>query len=263
MNGEVESYGVTLLSGGLDSTTVTAQARNQVQMLTAVTFHYGQTHSREVVSAGEVADILGVPHKLVDIGSFSELAWYSSLTTPERFETPVGRCLHQRSVDPGTGDDIPITYVPLRNTLFLAMAAALLESMALHAIESEGVHPGRLRATIFLAANAIDYSGYPDCRPEYFEKMREALNHGSKLWSQYAVAMQVETPIIHMSKAEIVALGMELEAPLAQSWSCYSNGLGADGRPCGGCDSCRLRVKGFAEAGFPDPLLARFGGASA
>ena len=255
---EAESYGVTLLSGGLDSTTVTAQARNQVQRLTAVTFHYGQTHSREVVSAGEVAVILGVPHKLVDISSFSELAWYSSLTSPERFETPVGRCLDQ-----DTAVDIPITYVPLRNTLFLAMAAALLESIALHAIESEEIDPGRLRASIFLAPNAIDYSGYPDCRPEYFEKMREALNHGSKLWSQYAVAMQVETPIIHMSKAEIVALGMKLEAPLARSWSCYSNGLGADERPCGGCDSCRLRAKGFAEAGYPDPLLARFGGASA
>ena len=268
----MESIGVTLLSGGLDSTTVTAYARNRVQRLTALTFHYGQTHSNEILCARKIAQLLGIHHELVDISDFGKVAWYSSLTSPERFPLPKDR-LFQREVNTphsggghpdgpeagmSQGPEIPITYVPLRNTFFLTIAGAFLESQSLYAIEAQQINPQEVGAYIFMAPNAIDYSGYPDCRPEYYEKMRDALMYGSKLWAQYHVPIQIETPIIHLSKAEIVRLGMELEAPLEHTWSCYEAGE----YPCGRCDSCILRARGFSEAGHKDPLLVRLGGAS-
>ncbi len=259
----MESIGVTLLSGGLDSTTVTTYAKDRVQRLTALTFHYGQTHSKEVQCAQEVARLLGIHYDLVDISAFGKVAWYSSLTSPERFPLPKDRLSQPAVAGPHPGGrrpenpeaSIPITYVPLRNTFFLTIAGAFLESLALYAIEVQGVAPQEVGAYIFMAPNAIDYSGYPDCRPEYYEKMRDALMHGSKLWAQYRVPIQIETPIIHLSKAEIVKLGMELKAPLEHTWSCYEAG----DLPCGRCDSCVLRARGFAEAGYKDPLLARLG----
>ena len=255
----MESKGVTLLSGGLDSTTVTAYAKGLVQRLTALTFHYGQTHSKEIQCAQEVARLLGVGHELIDISGFGKAAWYSSLTSPESFPLPRDRRVGEIGGRPdGSGASIPNTYVPLRNTFFLAVAGAFLESLALHAIESQQEDPQELAAYIFLAPNAIDYSGYPDCRPEYYEKMRDALVYGSKLWAQYQVPIQIETPIIHLSKAEIVKMGMELNAPLEHTWSCYQAGE----VPCGRCDSCVLRAKGFSEAGYRDPALARLGGIS-
>jgi 7-cyano-7-deazaguanine synthase len=129
----------------------------------------------------------------------------------------------------------------------------LLESQALYAIEEEGVSPETLQARVYLAPNAIDYSGYPDCRPEFFDRMQESLGYGSKLWTQYRVPLEIHTPIIELSKAEIVRWATELEAPLELTWSCYQGG----DAPCGGCDSCVLRARGFAEAGCPDPALAR------
>ncbi len=149
------------------------------------------------------------------------------------------------------GVSIPITYVPLRNTFFLALGAAFLESQVLYAIEVEAVDPKGQEATLFMAPNAIDYSGYPDCRPEYFEKMGDALAYGSKLWTEYQVPIRVETPIIHMSKREIVKMGIKLGAPLEFTWSCYHGGS----VPCGMCDSCLLRAKGFQDAGVLDPAL--------
>lgn len=241
------SYGVTLLSGGLDSTTVTAYARTATDHLTALTFHYGQSHSKEVECARNIAEMLGLPHQLLDISFLGQVAWYSALTNPDRFPIPENRPAEQM------GFSIPITYVPLRNTIFLALAAAFLESQVLHTIEVEGVTPADVEARLFMAPNAIDYSGYPDCRPEYYEKMTDTLRYGSKMWTQYQVPIQVETPIIQMSKAEIVRLGTELQAPLEHTWSCYQGGR----VPCGKCDSCILRAKGFAEAGSPDPLLVR------
>ena len=252
----MERIGVTLLSGGLDSTTVTACARDRVENLTALTFYYGQTHGKELDCAKEVARLLGVGHEQVDIGGFRQVAWYSSLTNPERFPLPKDRPIGDLVASSGdTGPAVPMSYVPLRNTFFLAMAAAYLESVALYTIEAQRVPEEQVEAYIFLAPNAIDYSGYPDCRPEYYEKMRDALLYGSKLWTQYRVPIQIETPIIHLSKADIVKLGVELKAPLEHTWSCYEGGE----RPCGRCDSCILRAKGFAEAGFIDPLLARLG----
>ena len=243
------SYGVTLLSGGLDSTTVTAYARGRVDRLSALTFFYGQTHSKEVDCAKTIAGLLGVEHKLLDISFLGEVAWYSALTNPEQFPIPQNRDAKE------IGFGIPITYVPLRNTIFLSLSAAYLESQVLHAIEMEGADASEVEAYIYLAPNAIDYSGYPDCRPEYYEKMTPALEYGSKLWTQYDVPIKVETPIIELSKAEIALLGVKLEAPLEQTWSCY----GGSEFPCEGCDSCVLRAKGFQEAGIPDPLMVRLG----
>ena len=243
------SYGITLLSGGLDSTTVAVYAKGRVDHLTAVTFNYGQTHAREVESAESIAGILGIEHRLLDISFLSEVAWYSALTSPEHFKVPSDR--------PGEeiGHGIPITYVPMRNTIFLALAAAYLESRVLHAIEVEGVNGSDVAAFVYIAPNVLDYSGYPDCRPEFYESMARTLELGSKLWTEYGVTINVETPIIYMTKAEIVALANRLGAPLERTWSCY---LGGD-VPCGSCDSCILRAKGFAEAGVPDPLLVRLG----
>ncbi len=253
----MESIGVTLLSGGLDSTTVTAYARGRVQHLTAITFHYGQTHSQEISCAVEVAHLLGVPHELVDITSFSKVAWYSSLTNPERFSIPQDRLTGKEPADDSEASksSIPNTYVPLRNTFFLTLAGAFLESQVLYTIEAQNVPPEEIEASIFMAPNAIDYSGYPDCRPEYYEKVRSAIMYGSKMWTQYGVPVQIETPIISLTKAEIVKLGLELGAPLERTWSCYQAG----NVPCGHCDSCILRARGFAEAGRKDPLLVRLG----
>ena len=245
----MSSYGITLLSGGLDSTTVAAYAKGRVDHLTAVTFNYGQTHAREVECAASIAGILGIEHTVLDISFLSEVAWYSALTNPEQFEVPSWR--------PGgeIGHGIPITYVPLRNTIFLSLAAANLESRVLHAIEVEGADAADVEACVYMAPNVLDYSGYPDCRPEFYESMRHTLELGSKLWTEYGVSIKVETPIIDMSKAEIVAFANRLGAPLEHTWSCYRGG----DVPCSSCDSCILRAKGFAEAGVPDPLLVRLG----
>ena len=243
------SYGVTLLSGGLDSTTVTTYAKDRVDNMSAITFNYGQSHSKEVDCAVRIAGIMGIEHRLVDISFLSDVAWYSALTSPERFQVPSGRPSDE------IGHAIPITYVPMRNTIFLSLAAAFLESRALYAIEVEGVDASDVAACIYMAPNALDYSGYPDCRPEFYESVMRTLELGSKLWTEYKVPIVVETPIIDLTKAEIVTLGVRLGAPLEHTWSCY------EGRehPCGSCDSCILRARGFAGAGIPDPLLTALG----
>ena len=242
------SFGVTLLSGGLDSTTVTAYAKKRCDHLTAITFRYGQSHSKEVDFAQEIAALLGVEHKLIDISFLSEVAWYSALTSPDAFPIP-------KEAGAQIGSSIPITYVPMRNTIFLALSAAYLESRLLHAIEVEELAVEDAHATLYMAPNAIDYSGYPDCRPEFFDQMKRTLRYGSKLGTQYGVQLQVDTPIIRMSKSEIVEMGTRLKAPLELTWSCYEGG----DIPCGECDSCVLRAKGFEEAGIADPLLLRLG----
>ena len=243
------SFGVTLLSGGLDSTTVAAYAKERVQHLTALTFHYGQTHSKEVDCARDIARIMGIEHKLLDISFLSDVAWYSALTSPERF--PIPRDRSQQVI----GFGIPITYVPLRNTIFLSLSAALLESDVLHAIEARGVSAEEVEAHLYMGPNALDYSGYPDCRPEFFAQIKTTLELGSKLWTEYKVPFDIETPIIDLSKSEIAELAVRLNAPIEYTWSCYEGG----DVPCGVCDSCILRAKGFDEAGMLDPLLVRLG----
>ena len=237
-----------MLSGGLDSATAAAAARRAGYDLVAVTLHYGQTHAREIAAAEAVAAALGLRHRVVDVAFFRDLAWYSALTNPARFPLPEDRATEAMAAD------IPITYVPLRNTFFLTLGAALLESECLRAIEEQGVPPATLTAALFVAANAVDYSGYPDCRPEFYASAAETLRLGSKLGTQYGVPFRIETPLIRLTKAEIVRLALETAAPLALTWSCYAGGDAA-GAPCGRCDSCRLRAKGFAEAGVADPAL--------
>ena len=243
----MRKMGVVLLSGGLDSTTVAAYAKRQGYQLTALTLDYGQKHSKEVQAAKKVAQELGVKQEIIDVSFFRKLAWYSALTSPQDFEVPRLRDSHEMA------KDIPITYVPLRNTFFITIAAAFLESQVLSLIENERANPEELEASIFIAANAIDYSGYPDCRPEYYERMAQALFEGSKLGTQYKIRMNIQTPIILKGKADIVRLAMELGAPLEYTWSCYQGGEA----PCGQCDSCLLRAKGFAEAGYDDPLVVK------
>lgn len=244
---KTRKVGVILLSGGLDSTTVAAYAKKQGYELIAITLHYGQKHSKEVESAKKVAQLMGIKQEVIDISFFKRLAWYSALTRPEDFAVPKQRDNKEMS------KGIPITYVPLRNTFFITIAAAFLESRVLNLIENEKVDPAEVEASIFIAANAIDYSGYPDCRPKYYEKMTRVLFEGSKLGAQYRKPINIQTPIILKTKAEIIKLAMELKVPLEYTWSCYEGGE----VPCGRCDSCILRAKGFAGAGSEDPLIIR------
>jgi 7-cyano-7-deazaguanine synthase len=237
---------IVLLSGGLDSTTAATLAQQEGYELSALTVRYGQVHQRELESARAVARTLSLPHREVDVGFFRDLAWYSALTNPETYARPADRPPHTMA------EAVPITYVPLRNTFFLTLAAAQLESRALAAIEQEHMPAADVDASIIIAANAVDYSGYPDCRPEFYRAAMETLRLGSKLGTEYDVPIRVVTPLIELSKAEIVRLALRIGAPLQLTWSCYSAGPS----PCGRCDSCLLRAKGFAEASAADPALA-------
>lgn len=242
-----QKIGVVLLSGGMDSAVVAANAKKEGYELNAITLHYGQKHLREIEAAIKIAQLLGIGQETIDISFFHKIAWYSAITNSEEFQVPRQRDSRYM------GKDIPITYVPLRNTFFITLAAAFLESKALDLIENKGVTPLELDASLFIAANIMDYSGYPDCRPEYYEKMAEALFRGSKLGAQYHIPINIRIPVIHHTKARIIKLGMQLGVPFEYTWSCYEGGE----VPCGQCDSCTIRARGFAEAGYKDPLIAR------
>jgi 7-cyano-7-deazaguanine synthase len=239
------SHAIVLLSGGLDSTTVAAHALKAGDEVRALCIRYGQLHGREVDSARAVAAHLGIPFHVADASFYGDLATHSALTSSTLHALPSGRATGEMAAE------IPITYVPLRNTFFVTLAAAVLESWMLGLIEEGGVEPSTLRPAIYVGANAIDYSGYPDCRPEFYDALVEVLRLGSKLGSAHGVPIRIEAPIIAMGKAEIVRHGLALGAPLGLTWSCYA---GVE-RPCGSCDSCLLRAAGFAEAGVADPAL--------
>ncbi len=234
---------VVLLSGGLDSTTAATMVKHEGTQLSAVTVNYGQSHAREIDAARRVATHLNIAQQITEVPFFKDVASYSALTQPDQHARPLDRAPRAMS------NDIPATYVPLRNTYLLTLAASALESAALAAIEVRGVDPAGLTASIVIGANAIDYSGYPDCRPEYYRAMAETLRLGSKLGTQYSVPITISTPLIDKTKAEIVRLAIEIGAPIEHTWSCYGPGPA----PCGRCDSCVLRAKGFREAGVPDP----------
>lgn len=240
---------VVLLSGGLDSTTAATVVKHEGAQLSAVTVNYGQSHAREIDAARRVAADLHIAQQIIEVPFFRDVASYSALTQPDQHARPLDRTADAMA------DDIPATYVPLRNTYLLTLAASALESAALAAIELRGVDPADLAASIVIGANAIDYSGYPDCRPEYYRAMAEALRLGSKLGAQYGVPFAISTPLIDKTKAEIVRLAIEIGAPIEHTWSCYGPGP----MPCGRCDSCVLRAKGFREAGVPDPSPGAFG----
>jgi len=215
---------VVLLSGGLDSTVTLAKAIDDRHKVTALSFRYGQRHERELDSAKKVCGHYGVDHVIMDV----DLSAFRSSLTKKDMKIP------QRDHD-SIGKDIPDTYVPARNIIFLSAAAGLCES-----IDAD---------TIYIGANAVDYSGYPDCTPEFFGKFRDMIAVGTKAGAE-GHPLKIETPILRMSKEDIVRLGMSLNAPLELTWSCYTGGLKA----CGVCDSCRLRLKGFADAGVKDPI---------
>jgi len=216
---------VVLLSGGLDSTTTLAQAIADGNEVVALSFRYGQRHSKELVSAANVANYYGVKHVIVDM----DLSMFRSALTREDIEVPENRDETQM------GSDIPVTYVPARNIIMLSVAAGLCES-----VDAD---------RIYIGANVIDYSGYPDCRPEFFYAFEKMINVGTKAGVE-GHPIRIETPILQCSKADIVRLGKKLEAPLHLTWSCYEGGEKA----CGKCDSCQLRLKGFEEAGYKDEI---------
>ena len=216
-----------MLSGGLDSTVCMAVARREgAERLLAVTFDYGQRHRIELQRAAAVAEAFGADHLVtsIDMGG-----WGGSALTDASVDVP--------GADAG-GAGVPVTYVPARNLIFLAMAAGIAEAKG--------------TGSVYLGVNALDYSGYPDCRPEFIESFRVtaalALKRGVE-----GDPLDIRTPLIDATKAGIVRLGMELEAPLHLTWSCYRGGP----EPCGDCDACALRAKGFAEAGVADPALGR------
>lgn len=215
---------VVLLSGGLDSTTTLAQALDDGCEVTTISFRYGQRHTRELTSARDVCDHYGVRHVVIDI----DLSSFRSALTRGDIDVPLDR-------EGELSDDIPITYVPARNIVFLSIAAGLCES-----IDAD---------RIYIGANAVDYSGYPDCRPEFFEAYEAMLAKGTKAGVE-GHPIRIVTPILRDTKADIVRRGKRLGAPLELTWSCYNGG----DRACGHCDSCRLRLKGFKEAGYVDGI---------
>jgi 7-cyano-7-deazaguanine synthase len=220
---------VVLLSGGLDSTTAFAVARAEGFDCYALSFDYGQRHDRELESARRVAAALGAKEHLVlrlDLRAIGG----SALTA----DIPVPKSRSHEAM--GTG--IPVTYVPARNTIFLSHALAWAE-----VLESQD---------IFLGVNALDYSGYPDCRPEYIEAFERMANLATKAGIEGRSRLTVHMPLIRLTKAQIVRRGAELGVDFGLTWSCYEPQ--PDGRACGACDSCLLRQKGFAEAGLRDPV---------
>jgi 7-cyano-7-deazaguanine synthase len=220
---------VVLLSGGVDSSTVLATAKREGYELHALTFHYGQRHGREIEAAKKVAASVGVEQHL--ILEFDLRAIGGSALT-DHMEVPKARSPEEIS----TG--IPITYVPARNTIFLSFALALAER-----IEAEDIYFG---------ANQLDYSGYPDCREEYIQAFERMANLATKAGVEGKARMRIHTPLIKMTKAEIIKKGLDLGLDYSLTWSCYDPA--AEGLACSLCDSCQLRLKGFREAGRIDPL---------
>ena len=218
---------VCLLSGGLDSAACLALARRDGFACYALTFDYGQRHRFELEAARRVAAALGAErHVVTQIGldAFGGSALTADIAVPK------ARSLAEMS------KGIPITYVPARNTIFLSFALAWAE-----VLES---------ADIFIGVNALDYSGYPDCRPEYIEAYERMANLATKAGVEGRTQLTIHTPLLHLTKAQIVSLGQELKVPFGLTHSCYDPG--PDGRPCGACDACLLRRKGFEEAGIED-----------
>ena len=221
---------VVLLSGGLDSTTVLAVARSEGYECSALSFDYGQRHSAELDAARRVAAAYGVRRHVVtriDLRAFGG----SALT--DDIDVPKGR----RPDEMGAG--IPVTYVPARNTIFLSFALALAETTG--------------AADIFIGVNALDYSGYPDCRPEYVAAFETRANLATRAGVEGTLRTTIHAPLAELTKAGIIRLGASLGVDYGLTHSCYDPDPA--GRPCGECDSCRLRAKGFAEAGLPDPVV--------
>ena len=230
MTSAPQPQAVVLLSGGLDSYTVAALARAQGFTCSALTVQYGQRHQCEIDAARRVARALNLTqHKIIDLDlrTFGGSALTSSLEVPK---APPSAAVDQTAV--------PITYVPARNTILLALALGWAETI--HAYH------------IFIGANAVDYSGYPDCRPAFIQAFQDLANLATSAAVQGHGRFQIHAPLIDLTKAQIIQRGLELGLDYALTHSCYDPD--PDGRPCGRCDSCRLRRQGFQAAGLADPL---------
>jgi 7-cyano-7-deazaguanine synthase len=221
---------VVLLSGGLDSTTVLAIARSEGYETYALSFQYGQRHTVELDAAAQIATALGAAkHVVADINL---RVFGGSALTDDAIDVP-----HHGSVDEVT-TDIPVTYVPARNTIFLSFALAWAETVG--------------ASDVFIGVNALDYSGYPDCRPEYITAYEQMANLATKAGVEGTQRLKIHTPLIALTKAETIQRGLELGVDYAMTHSCYDP---IDGRACGTCDSCLLRIRGFAELGMTDPSM--------
>jgi 7-cyano-7-deazaguanine synthase len=227
MNAVSVPKAVVLLSGGLDSATALAVARSEGFACHALSFRYGQRHAVELAAARQVARQLECVEQVV--ADIDLRGWGGSALTGEM---PVPK---DRAPD---GVEIPVTYVPARNIIFLSFALAWAEVLGAR--------------DIFLGVNALDYSGYPDCRPEFIAAFEEMARRGTKAGVE-GHPVKIHTPLIHLSKAQIIKKGLDLNVDYRLTHSCYDPD--AKGRPCGRCDSCQLRAKGFREAGIPDPAV--------
>jgi 7-cyano-7-deazaguanine synthase len=218
---------VILLSGGLDSSTVLYQAKAEGYKCYAISFDYQQRHQRELASAQQIAQSAGVAeHQLV---KFDLSLWGGSALTDRKIDLPHDRSLNQMS------ENIPITYVPARNTIFLSFALGYAET----------VNASR----VYIGVNALDYSGYPDCRPDYIAAMQDVFRLGTKQGRE-GNPITINSPLIHLKKTEIIQLGNRLRVPWEKTWSCYAG----EEKACGVCDSCKLRLAAFQELGLTDPI---------
>ncbi len=227
MSKPADKRAVVLLSGGLDSTTVAAHARATGYSLLALTIDYNQRHRIELDSAARVAAAMDAERHIVlplDLRAFGGSALTADIDVPKG-----------DAIQPG----IPVTYVPARNTIFLSVALGWAEAVGAF--------------DLFIGVNALDYSGYPDCRPAFIDAFEEMANRATKAGIEGTGRFRVHAPLMHMTKADIVREAARLDVDLSLTWSCYDPT--PDGLHCGRCDSCQLRRKGFVEAGIPDPTV--------
>jgi 7-cyano-7-deazaguanine synthase len=228
---------VVLLSGGLDSTTALGIANSEGFELHALTFRYGQRHESEIEAARRIAaDFNIAEHIIVDI----DLRVFGGSALTSDIDVPKNSPLHKMS------DGIPVTYVPARNTIFLSFALAWAEVLG--------------ASDLFIGVNALDYSGYPDCRPEYIEAYERMANLATKAGVEGRQRLKIHTPLIELTKAQIIQRGLELGVDYGKTLTCYDPS--PDGAACGHCDACLLRLKGFAEAGMTDPARYQAGATS-
>ena len=226
------SRAVVLVSGGLDSATALAVCRRDGHDAYALTFRYGQRHDQEIAAARRVATAGGAADQALiefDLRTFGRSALTADIAVPKHGSVA------------GIGDGIPVTYVPARNTIFLSFALAYAETLG--------------AGNIYMGVNAVDYSGYPDCRPEYIAAFERMANLATRAGVEGTAPVRIRAPLMSLTKGEIIRLGLSLDVDYSLTTSCYDPA--ADGASCGQCDACLLRLKGFADAGVPDPVRYR------